>query len=210
MKPHRTPIAGAFRRVLCSLLFVAAIAAITDALAAVQEQAAFSLVSAVSRLVHGSAGTFDIDLPLSGEPGVECRSNNGKYTLVFTFSSDVGDGKADVTSGTGAVQGRPQFSGTTMTVNLAGVGDVQQIIVTLHNVTSTTFEVLPDTPVSMNILVGDTTGDKTVGQFDLSETKHELGMPVTADNFRNDVKVNGMITATDVRVVRSDVGHTLP
>ena len=210
MKPHRTPIAGALRRVLCSLLFAAAIAAITDALAAVEEQPDFSLVSAVSRLVHGTAGTFDIDLALSGEPGVECRSSNGKYTLVFTLSSDVMDGKAEVTSGTGAVQGRPHFSGSTMTVNLAGIDDVQQITVTLHNVTSTTSEVLPDTPVSANILVGDTTGDKTVGQFDLSETKHEVGVPVTADNFRNDVKVNGVITGTDVRVVRSDVGHTLP
>src|SRR2546428_7715051 len=33
-----------------------------------------TLVSAVSRKTHGAAGTFDIDLPLTGEPGVECRS----------------------------------------------------------------------------------------------------------------------------------------
>src|SRR5439155_3753876 len=30
------------------------------------------ITSVVSRKVHGAAGTFDVDLPLSGEPGVEC------------------------------------------------------------------------------------------------------------------------------------------
>src|SRR6202035_769391 len=31
-------------------------------------------VSAVSRKTHGSAGTFDVDLPLIGQPGVEDRT----------------------------------------------------------------------------------------------------------------------------------------
>src|SRR5205807_4041157 len=30
--------------------------------------------SAVSRKVHGAAGTFDVPLPLTGNVGVECRS----------------------------------------------------------------------------------------------------------------------------------------
>src|SRR5262249_16756055 len=31
-------------------------------------------VSAVSRKTHGSVGDFDVDLPLLGTPGIECRS----------------------------------------------------------------------------------------------------------------------------------------
>ena len=44
------------------------------------------LTTAVSRKTHGGAGDFDINLPLSGEPGVECRNSGGNHTLVFTFT----------------------------------------------------------------------------------------------------------------------------
>ena len=48
---------------------------------------AVPLTSVVSRKTHGAAGTFDINLPFDGNPGIECRSGgpNGEYTLVFTF-----------------------------------------------------------------------------------------------------------------------------
>jgi hypothetical protein len=85
------------------------------------------LTIAVSRKTHGAAGTFDIPLPLSGEPGVECRSTGGAHTLVFTFSNNVVSGNAAVTSGIGSVAGSPTFAGNTMTVNLSGATDVQKI-----------------------------------------------------------------------------------
>ncbi|PYU18576.1 MAG: hypothetical protein DMG30_27290, partial [Acidobacteria bacterium] len=50
------------------------------------------LTGSVSRKTHGGAGTFDINLPLSGEPGVECRSGGGNYTEVFTFNNNVVSG----------------------------------------------------------------------------------------------------------------------
>ena len=56
--------------------------------------APLQLTTAVSRKTHGGAGTFDIPLPLSGEPGVECRSSGGNHTLVFTFSNNVVSGNA--------------------------------------------------------------------------------------------------------------------
>src|SRR5207245_2647185 len=49
------------------------------------------LLSVVSRKVHGGAGTFDINLPLTGPRGVECRSPGQTgtagidYKLVFSF-----------------------------------------------------------------------------------------------------------------------------
>ena len=148
--------------------------------------------------------------PPAGEPGVECRSTNGKYTFVFTFSSNVVSGSATVTSGTGSVHGSPSFSGNTMTVNLTGVTDVQKMTVTLSNVTSSTSQVLPDTAVSANMLIGDTNGDKTVNNSDVTQTRGQVGLPVTASNFREDVNVNGAITSADVSLVRSNVGHILP
>jgi hypothetical protein len=178
-----------------------------DALAAVQQLA---LAQAVSRKTQGTAGTFDVPLPLTGEPGVECRSTSGRYKFVFTFSSNVVSGSAAVTSGTGRVQGSPIFSGNTMTVNLKGVTDVQKITVTLSDVTSDTSQVLPDTAVSANMLIGDTTGDKTVNNADVTQTRGQVGMPVTASNFREDVNIDGAITSADVSLVRSNVGHSLP
>jgi len=151
-----------------------------------------------------------VNLPLSGEPGVECRNSNGRHTFVFTFSTDVVSGSAIVTGGTGSVFGNPIFSGNTMTVNLTGVTDVQKITVTLSDVTSSASQVLPDTSVSANMLIGDTTADKTVSNVDVSQTRGQVGQPVTNSNFREDVRPDGSIEATDVRFVRSNVGHSLP
>ena len=168
------------------------------------------LTAAASRKRHGSAGTFDVNLPLSGEPGVECRSTNGNHKFVFTFSTDVVSGSASVTGGTGSVSGNPIFSDNTMTVNLTGVTDVQKITVTLSDVTSSTSQVLPDTSVSANMLIGDTTADKTVNSADVSQTRGQIGVPVTNANFREDVMVDGMIKQADVRQVRAALGHQLP
>jgi hypothetical protein len=97
-----------------------------------------------------------------------------------------------------------------MTVNLTGVTDVQTITVTLSDVTSSTGQVLPDTALSVNMLIGDTNGDKTVNHSNVTQTRGQVGLPVTASNFREDVNVDGAITSADVSLVRSNVGHSLP
>jgi hypothetical protein len=168
------------------------------------------LTTTVSRKTHGGAGTFDINLPLSGEPGVECRSSGGAYTLVFATSNDLVSGNASVTTGIGTISGSPNFSGNTMTVNLSGVADVQKITVTLSGVTDTFAQVLPDTPVSVNMLIGDTTGNKTVNAGDVAQAKGQSGAPVTGTNFRTDVNASGTVTASDIAQVKANAGHTLP
>ena len=167
------------------------------------------LISAVSRKTQRRAGTFDVNLPLTGTAGVECRDGGGTYSLVFTFTTNVVSGSASVTSGTGSA-GTPTFSGTTMTVPLSGVTDVQTITVTLNGVTDTSSQVLPPTPVSANMLIGDVNGDKTVNTTDVTLTKGQIGVPVTSSNFRDDVNVNGTITSADSKQVKSNVGHSLP
>lgn len=172
-------------------------------------QGSFQLLSTVSRQRHRNAGSFDINLPLTGEPGVECRYANGKYSLVFNFTNNVVSGNVDVTSGT-ATAGAPVFSGTTMTVPLSGVADVQKVTLTLSDVTNNSSEVLPTTAVSMNVLVGDVTGDKKVDTSDVNLTRGQVGMAVTASNFREDVRPDGAITSVDVKQVRANLGHTVP
>jgi CSLREA domain-containing protein len=166
--------------------------------------------NAVSRKTHGGAGDFDINLPLTGEPGVECRSSGGAHTLIFTFNNPVVSGNASVTTGTGAVTGTPTFSGNTMTVNLTGVADVQRITVTLSGVTDTFGQVLPSTPISVNMLVGDINASKVVNASDIGAVKAQSGVPVTAANFRADVAVSGGITASDIGLVKSRSGQSVP
>ena len=168
------------------------------------------LTGAVSRKTQGGAGTFDINLPLSGEPGVECRTGAGNYTQVFTFDNNVVSGSAAVTSGTGTVSGSPTFSGNTMTVNLSGVADVQTVIVTLSGVTDEFSQVLPPTPVSMNVLIGDVNANKTVNASDVGLVKSQVGQAVTGSNFREDVTGDGSLNSTDVALTKSDVGDGLP
>ena len=168
------------------------------------------LTAAVSRKMHGAAGTFDINLPQFGQPGVECRSAGGNYTQVFTFNTNVVSGSAAVTGGTGTVSGSPIFSGNTMTVNLTGVIDVQKITVTLMNVTDMNGHVLPMTAVSMNVLIGDVNGNKTVNASDVGLVKSQVGHAVTGSNFREDVNADGSISSSDVALTKSDVGHGVP
>ena len=168
------------------------------------------LTGAVSRKTQGGAGTFDINLPFSGEPGVECRSSGGNYTEVFTFDNNVVSGSAAVTGGTGNVSGSPTFSANTMTVNLIGVTDVQRITVTLTNVTDTFSQVLPSTAVSTNVLIGDVNGNKTVNATDVALVKSQVGQAVTGSNFREDVNADGSLTTSDVALTKSHVGDGLP
>jgi hypothetical protein len=167
----------------------------------------FRLVSAASRKTHGGT-PFDIPLPLSGEPGVECRSG-GTYTLVFTFNNDVVSGSATVAGGTFSV-GAISLVGNTMTVTINGVADQQKITISLNDVTDRLSRVLPNKLVSMNVLLGDTTGNKTVNATDVSQTKLQSGNAATVTNFRSDVNASGTINATDVSQVKLNSGHGVP
>jgi hypothetical protein len=172
---------------------------------------ALQFTSAASRKTHGAAGDFDIPLPLSGTFGVECRSGgaNGDYSLVFTFTNNVTDGSATVDSGIGTVSGAPVFAGNTATVNLTGVANVQNLTLTLNNVIDQFGQVLPAASVTVSMLIGDTSGNHAVNASDISQTKDQIGQPVTSSNFREDPAVNGTINSTDVSLVKAHSGESV-
>ena len=178
--------------------------------ASILRNALLQPTSAVSRLTHGGAGNFDIDLPLTGTAGVECRNGGGNYTLVVTFSNTMVSGNASVIGGTGNVAGSPTFSGHTMTINLTGVTDAQTLTVSLTNLTDAFSQVLPSVTLGASFLVGDTNGDGTVNSADIGQTKSQSGNAVTGSNFREDVTVDGNINASDIGLVKSKSGNVLP
>ena len=166
---------------------------------------ALQMTNAVSRKVHGSAGTFDVPLP-----GVECRSSNGNHTVVFTFSNAIASGTASITGGTAAMTESAAIDGNTVTVNLTNVADVQQVQVQLAGITDVYSQALPDTAVPVRFLVGDTNGNGSVTATDIGQTKASAGAFLTPANFRSDVTPNGAITASDIGLVKSRSGATIP
>jgi len=169
----------------------------------------FLLTSAASRKTQGT-GTYDIDLPITGNPGVECRSSGGAHTLVFTFSSDIVSGSARVESGEGNVLGTPSIAGNTMIVNLTGVLNAQMLRIELRDVTDVSAQVLPVTLINMGVLIGDTTGNGSVNASDVNQTKSKSGQTVDASNFRADLNINGQINGSDVSQVKLHVGSSVP
>ncbi|MEP6810748.1 MAG: dockerin type I domain-containing protein [Chthoniobacterales bacterium] len=167
------------------------------------------LLGAVSTKTHGPAGTFDIDLPVSGAPGVESRSSGGNHTFVLGFSNNIIGGNATVTTGSGSVAASPTFSTSKMTVNLSGVADYQTITLTLGGVTDSFGQVLPNTTLSVRMLIGDVTGNGSVNSSDVIQVKEQSGETVTSSNFRDDINASGAITTTDIALTKFNSGHSL-
>ena len=168
-----------------------------------------AVTSAVSRKTHGGAGTFDINLPNTGNPGVECRTGAvaGVHQIIVNFASSVSVTSASVTSGTGNADNF-SVSGGQVTVNLSGVSNAQVITLKLAGVTDGVN--MGDVLVRMGVLSGDTTGDGHVNASDVAQTKSQSGQAVMAANFRQDVNSNGALNASDVSLVKLRSGSALP
>ena len=173
-------------------------------------------VGAVSRKTHGSAGAFDIDLPLIGTPGIECRTGgpSGNHKIVVTFSLPVTIGgsttpppSAVTLSGTGTVSS-VTVNGSVVTIDLTGVTNAQNLGITLNNVSDGTNS--GNVSIPMGVLEGDTTANRAVNSSDISQTQAQSGQQVTNGNFREDVTVNGLINSSDISVVQSRSGTALP
>ena len=173
--------------------------------------------SVVSRMTHGSAGAFDINLALTGSPGIECRTTGrttNDYTIIATFPNPVtvnGNPQAAVTSGTGCVgtgglcSGTVSVSGNTVTIPLTNVTNAQTINVTLFRINNGGNVVIP-----MGVLGGDVNGNGVVNASDIAFAKGHLGQSVDATNFRADLNANGVINAADVSLTKSYLGTGLP
>jgi hypothetical protein len=161
----------------------------------------------VSRLVHGGSATFDLNLPLTGTPAVECRRGvpTGNYSVVLSFTNNITSCGITPTTGGSVVAGP---NANQCTVNVAGVITPQTLNVELDNVVDT-FGGTGNVAVAMGVLVGDTNADRFVDSIDTAQTKSQAGKPVGSTNFREDVNVDGFIDAIDVSLVKSKSGTVL-
>src|SRR5207244_11433121 len=167
-------------------------------------------VSAVSRKTHAFAGDFDINLPLTGSPGIECRSGgaNGNHTVIISFANAVTVGGASVASSDGqAMVSSFSYNGALVTVNLTKVTNQQTVTISLTNVSDGTN--IGNVSLPMAVLAGDTNADRFVDSADIAQTKSESGNAVTGSNFREDVNVDGFTDSADIALVKSKSGTAL-
>ena len=177
---------------------------------------AVPVTSVASRKFHGGSGTFfDLALPLTGNPGIECRTGgvNGDHTMIFTFTNPLTsvDG-ASVSTGIGTVTSGAIGATNTReyVVNLTGVSNAQTITVSLTNVTDSLGNNSSVVTASMGVLFGDSNGDGFVNSGDALQTRSRSGQTTSATNFRSDVNTDGFLNSGDTTVVRSRSGTALP
>ncbi|MDT5070395.1 MAG: hypothetical protein QOK02_6550 [Mycobacterium sp.] len=161
----------------------------------------------VSRKTHG-ADDFDINLPLTGTPGIECRqgqgTNSDEHRVVFTFSAPatVASATCDGNSATTTT------SGNDVTVNCTAVPNGKIITVALTGVTVEADS--GNVSVPIGVLVGDTNADGVVNSSDIAQTKSQSGHNLTSSNFREDLSVDGSLNSGDIALVKSKSGTALP
>src|SRR2546430_5330689 len=95
-----------------------------------------------------------------------------------------------------------------VTVNMTKVTNAQVITISLNNVSDKTN--VGNVSLPMGVLEGDTTGNRQVNSSDIAQTQSQSGQPVTADNFREDVTVDGLVNSSDIAFVQSQSGTALP
>jgi hypothetical protein len=165
------------------------------------------LVSVVSEKTHGSAGTFDINLPLTGRRGVECRIGgpNSNYTMVFTFNTPLNS--CGTTSG-GVIVSGPNPN--QCTVNLARVTNATYVTVTLDSVVSSTGGVGNNFTGTMGVLLGDVDATGLVDGNDVSAVQSHTRQSASNMNFRYDVNTSGLIDGNDVSITQGQTRTSLP
>jgi PKD repeat protein len=175
----------------------------------------------VSRMTHGSAGMFDIDLPLTGTRGVECRSSAslgaGNYAMVFSFAHNLTSvSGASVTGGTGSVSSTvlgPNASLNLLAnqyqVNLTGVANAQYITVAItgaHDMAGANFGAAQQ----MGVLVGDVNGSGRTDNGDGIVVRNLSGtIPFDTSSARADVNCSGRVDNGDAIVIRNNSGNFL-
>lgn len=164
------------------------------------------LLGIESRMTHGAAGTFDVDLPVIGDRGVECRNGNGNYSVVFSFVNDIANCGTATATGGSVVSGP---NSNQCTENLTGVPNAQYIDVGLSNVVDSQNNP-GNVSVEMGVLIGDVNADGRVDGNDVSAVQSNTRQPVSGSTYRYDVDVNGRIDGNDVSATQARTRTSLP
>ena len=170
--------------------------------------------SVVSRKTHGSAGDFDVNLPVSGTPGIECRSGSvpGSHQVVITFAVPITVTDGSVTPGP---------AGTASIVLAPGHQPPNEVVATLSDVSNAqtlTINLLgvsdgistSDVHVPMSVLLGDVNSTGRTDSGDVTAVRNRTVSIPDQQTFRFDVNTSGRIDSGDVTVTRNASVTVLP
>lgn len=169
------------------------------------------LLSAASRLIHGSAGPFDIDLPASAPYGIESRMPvpSGSYSIRLTFDRAVTSASVTIQAGTGAAS-TPIANGNVLTVDLTGVSTGQNMTLKLQNIVPQDGGTPGNATVSLSFLPADANASRTVTAADAALVKSWTGQPINSTNSRGDIDADGDIDSMDQTIVKASLNTALP
>jgi hypothetical protein len=175
--------------------------------------AAPTMTGAVSRKLHGAAGTFDLPLSVVAPPAVNHNPTTEPrqgpvHSIVFTFDMPVNAATVTISEGT-ASAGTPTFSGNDVVVPLTGVSNQQYVTVTLTNVASAGGATGGTGEVRVGFLAGDVNQSRVVSIADLGLVNAQLAQPVSAANFLKDVNASGTLTVADKGITNANLTRTL-
>jgi PKD domain len=174
------------------------------------------LVSVVSRMQHDSiTPPFEVNLPLTGTRGVECRSSAtlgaGNYQMVFKFDNSLTSVTGASVTGAGSIASR-QISPNNnheYIVNLMGVADQQYLSVTLTGVAGAPSGGTVIGP-QMGVLIGDVNASGRTDNGDGIVVRNLSGtIPFDTSSARADVNCSGRVDNGDAIVIRNNSGNFL-
>ena len=173
------------------------------------QEGGLELLAAVSHKGH-----FDIDLPLTGAVGIECRSGgpDGQFKVNLTFNNTLAS-VDNVTTSCGVVSNSVIDPGDAhqLRVTLTGVAcNAQLVTLTATGVHDNDGNTLPSVAATLGLLLGDINGDGLVDNEDSHETRLDRGQTTDSTNFREDVNTNGQIDRVDFVIVKAQLGTMLP
>ena len=168
-----------------------------------------TLIRAVSRKTHSTAGPFDLRIDIaataSGPVTIEPRNATAGHLLILRFNVPITDSLiAAQTAPSGNVTA--VASGKDVLVTLTGVSELQRTTVTLNNLNGSGGNV----PVSLGFALGDVNQSRAINAADISAVKARNGQVLSAANFLADLNTSGAIDDRDVSLVKARAGRMLP
>lgn len=163
------------------------------------------LLSAVSRKVHGSNGTFDI--ALSEQVSTIEPRLGPVFAVVFNYNQAIEEAECYFAEGAGTMYPALIHNSTvTCQFNTPYTGLWVSVDVVVRSVHNTYGESL----VRMGLLPGDVNGDCRVTTADKALVNANVAQFITSTNFRYDVNANGYLTVSDVGITNARIGTFLP
>ena len=170
-------------------------------------------IKVVSQKTHGTAGVFEVNLPLSPH-GIECRQGQpaaNQHKVVFTFPVPVTLTSATIPSNNATVNSTT-VSGNSVTVNLTASPGPQKVVIKLNAVNDGAGNT-GDISWRLDILLADVNSSRQVDSGDVLLLQKQNGQalpPTGSADFRRDINLNGAIDSGDVLLGQKNNPSVLP